>query len=101
MLPDRLTVDVEASSLLYPGIRVFCMVMTGGIAMARWEVWLSTSILFLVGVSVCDIFANLEFRRADLSSDFVRQNLALYFLFLDAACSQELSTWTDKDWGVP
>ena len=62
------------------------MVMTSGVAMVRGEVWLSSSILVLVRVSVSDFFLRLSFSQADISSAFMRQNLDMDFLSLSPAC---------------
>ena len=48
-------------------------------------VWLYTSTLLLDRIGLGDFFRS-AFRQADLSSAFVSQSLALYLLFLSAAC---------------
>ena len=50
------------------------MVVTGGVAMARGEVWLSNYILLLVRVGVSEFFPNLDFSQAAVSSAFTRGN---------------------------
>ena len=85
VLPDCLYVAMKASSLFYLGIRGFYIVITSGVVMAKQEVWLSISILFLVRIGVGYFFFRLDFRCDYLYYTFVRRSLDLSLLLLATA----------------
>ena len=82
VLPECLSVAVDALYLFDPGVREFCIVVTGGVVMARGEVWLYTSILLLARVSVGE-FSRLNFRQASFYCFFCKAIFGSVFSLID------------------
>ena len=77
--------DVQASYLLDPGVRVFCRLMTGGVAITRWGGGcIPLSCFWLVVGEV--IFSEAGIQAVYSFLRFINQSLALSALFLTNTC---------------